>query len=90
MILFSFFEENFVFKKHHFSIRESNDQEKIYPPSITSSQRKKIHGIAESLRLYHSSIGEGNERQIKISKGKEKKVNNFSIKIEMHFFFSKK
>jgi len=45
----------------------SNEQI-IFPITLTSTHRKIIHSLAIELDLFHCSVGEGNSRQIIISK----------------------
>lgn len=50
--------------------RDVNQVAKRYPATMTNSQRKQIHDIAERLKLDHASQGEGPEKFLVVSKAK--------------------
>jgi len=56
-------------KLYAFATDTSNNNATIeFPPSLSPEQRKNLHQIAERLNLKHTSVGEGAQRHMVISK----------------------
>jgi len=59
------------------NIRNANKETLLFPTSLNSFQRMKIHEIADEIKgLIHQSVGEGSDRYIEVKKYSKNQTNN--------------
>jgi ATP-dependent RNA/DNA helicase IGHMBP2 len=56
-------------------IESLNDKEYIFPASLNARERRIVHELSEKYKINHLSVGENEERRIKISKVSFKVTN---------------